>query len=294
MLQPKIQEIIQHEINEIKNSDREEKDNLLSLYQGAIDKVEKALSSGLRPDVIEAQKAVKKLPKGESKKALREELKKIPYREPLKSLSELYEQGLFIIDEGVTVENRIMEILEEKQLRVSDLAKLTGISQQNITQVIKKKMKPGIDFALKVSYVLSVPVEELFTLTKEAWVKPYKLGRDITLYINVVTYMIMDSTAKKEEIEKSGGHEYYDTETKTYLTKKEYEKIQQAYLKEKLDEKVKELKQEENDLSSTKLIAQAKEELRQEFNQRYVKIYQKLGKSFVPYVINSKKVVGKS
>ena len=78
------------------------------------------------------------------------------------SLEELKELGLYIIDEDeIVVENNIEEKCKERGMSISDLAKLTGLSRQNINAVTKNKMKPGIDFALKCSYVLNVPVEDI-------------------------------------------------------------------------------------------------------------------------------------
>jgi DNA-binding XRE family transcriptional regulator len=210
-------------------------------------------------------------------------------REKIKGLEELRERGLCIIDEDeITVENRILKILKEKELLLSDLAKLTGIPRQNISAVVKKKMKPGIDFALKVSYVLGIPVEEVFSLTEDAWVRPYK-HKDTTLYLDIVNMEIIDNVRKRELI-KENGYEYVNFETNEFLTREEYDKKLKQFLKQHTPSKMKELEEEYPELSTVKLTSLAKEELRKEFSEQYVKIFKKLGEKIQPYVINSKKV----
>jgi SPX domain protein involved in polyphosphate accumulation len=114
-------------------------------YQNALEAVKTAKETGMNPEVDKAKEVVSHLPSGDAKKALMEEVRSIPEREKINSLSELKEKGLCIIDEDEpTVENHIMQILKEKGLLVSDLAKLTGISRQNINAVVKNKMKPGV------------------------------------------------------------------------------------------------------------------------------------------------------
>lgn len=288
MLNKKTIQLVELEIKNVEEND------VKVAYNQAVDAVNKAMDSGMYPEVEHSKAFVSVLPTGDAKKALMEELRNIPRREKLESLAELKQMGLCIIDEDqTTVENHIMKTLQEKGLLVSDLAKLTGISRQNINAVVKNKMKPGIDFALKVSHVLGISVEELFTLTDNAWVKPYKQERDSTLYVDVVNLIILDNTAKKEEIAVDGS-EYFNQDTEEYMSRDEHAEILKEFLKKNTPAKVEELTGESSDLSTTKLTSQAKDELRKEFNETYVKVYKKLGERIQPYVINSKKVVSKS
>lgn len=288
MLNNKMKKMVEAEMKVLEDAE------LKASYTEAVKAVETALSVGMLPEVNEAKEVVSSLPSGDAKKGLMETLRNIPYREKINSLEALKEKGLSIIDEDETiVENHIMEILQEKGLLVSDLARLTGISRQNVNAVVKNKMKPGIDFAIKVSYVLGIPTEELFTLTESAWVKPYKPQRDSTLYVDVVNLMILDTSAKKEEIA-INGYEYFNQETQKYLTRDEHAELLKKHLAEKTSEKVEELKEEGSESTNAQLTSQAKEELRKEFSKQYVRMYKKLGERIQPYVINSKKVVGKS
>lgn len=206
-------------------------------------------------------------------------------REKINELSELREKGLCIIeDDMITVKNNILTVLEQKDLLISDLAKLTGISRQNINAVVRNKMKPGIDFVLKVSFVLGVPAEELFSLTDDAWIKPYKHERDATLYIDLVNLEIVDTKEKRKAIAESN-HEYFQVETGELLTKDEYEARLKEYIDQNREYKQETLKEEDEELTVNQIKSLAVEELKSEFNSNYSKIYKKLGRRIVPYVV---------
>lgn len=214
-----------------------------------------------------------------------EKMSKAGYREKINSLDDLKKEGLCLIeDDIVVVENRISKVLEEKKLLVADLAKLTGISRQNINAVIHKRMKPGIDFALKISYVLGVPVEELFSLTEDAWVIPYKYDRDTTLYLDIVNMEKVDAKEKRRAINETG-YEYVNVETGELITKEERDARLREYIEKHFAEKEKEIREEDDTLSTNQVRSIATEELRKEFNQMYSKIYKKIGKKIEPYVV---------
>ena len=243
------------------------------------------------------------------------------YRKKLKDLSELKSLGLSIIeDDQETVKNKLHDILKEKGLIISDLSKLTGISRQNINAVIRNKMKPSIEFVLKVSYVLGLKnVDDIFSLTEDAWVKPYRQERDATIYVNVIDMTMVDTKQKRIEIKESG-HEYYHVETGELFTKEEREELLRKHLDDNLEKSIDESKAEvleelkesgqleelledlrksHKDLSEEKLIDKAinsvqsanqtkskvTEELQDEFNSVYSKIYKKLGKRIEPYTV---------
>lgn len=243
------------------------------------------------------------------------------YKKQLKNLSDLKSLGLWIIeDDQETVKNRLLEILKEKGLIISDLSKLTGISRQNINAVIRNKMKPSVEFVLKVSFVLGLDkVDDIFSLTEDAWVKPYRQERDATIYVNMIDMTMVDTKQKRLEIKKSG-HEYYHVETRELFTKEEREELLRKYLEEHLESRIKESRKEvledlkesgeiENlieelsktnrDKTEAELIEKAinsvqsanqtkskvTEELKDEFNSVYSKIYKKLGKRIEPYTV---------
>lgn len=243
------------------------------------------------------------------------------YRKKINDLSELEKEGIIIIDdEDDTIIINLEEILEEKGLLISDLSKLTGISRQSINAVIRKKMKPSIEFVLKISYVLGIKeVDGIFQLSDKAWVMPYYHERDTTMYINLADMTIVDSRQKKKEIDETG-FEYFNLESGEKLTKNEHDQRLRTYLKDNIDNKMKELRKEvyleiknsgeleklekkfntspsdpdypeilEKIINRFQSVNQTKskatEELKEEFYKKYSKIYKKLGKKIDPYVV---------
>lgn len=209
--------------------------------------------------------------------------------EAVKDIKELKERGLYIIeDDEIVVEMLLPQVLKEKGLQISDLARLTGISRQNINAVIRNKMKPGIDFVLKVSFVLGEPIDNLFTLTDNAWVKPYKVGRDSTVFYDALNSRLVDNAVKREQIKQTGA-EYFDKETKQTYTKTKFQSMLKAYVEKNLVHKEQEIRTDDPELSRTSVNSFAVEELKQEFNSKYSKIYKKLGEKFEPYTLNNSK-----
>lgn len=205
--------------------------------------------------------------------------------EKINDLSELKERGLYIIeDDDIVVETKLPQVLKEKGLITSDLAKLTGISRQNINAVIRKKMKPGIDFALKTSYVLGVPVEELFTLTEEAWVKPYKVGADISVFVDVINLIVLDNRIKKALLKKDAC-EYVDVTTGQKLTKQEYDSLLKQYIAQNKEQQEDLVKKANPKMSPKRVKSVAVENLKREFRLKYSRIYKRLGEKIQPYVL---------
>ncbi|WCF11759.1 helix-turn-helix transcriptional regulator (plasmid) [Paenibacillus thiaminolyticus] len=205
--------------------------------------------------------------------------------EKINNLAELKERGLYIIeDDESMVENYLLQVLKDKGLNPSDLAKLTGISRQNINAIIHNKMRPGIDFVLKISYVLGEPIESLFKLTENAWVIPYKGEKDSSVYIDVFRLEIVDNSEKREQIKKTG-EEYFDRETNQTYTKEEYASMQKLHIEKHLAKREESLSTKHPKLSKTIINSYAIDELKKEFNSRYSKIYKKLGYRFQPIVI---------
>lgn len=244
------------------------------------------------------------------------------YAQKINDLNELENLGVHLIeDEQDTVGHRLQDILTEKGLLISDLSKLTGISRQNINAVMRNKMKPSIEFVLKVSYVLKLDkIDELFYLTENAWYKPYSVEGDSTTYLNAFTMTIVDTKEKKLE-KKFKDKEYFDVNTKELLDKKTYESLLQKRISntidkeilfireiildelkaqgryeitlEKMLDKYPNLKRDElvekvahSIRSANTIKSQAIEKIKDEFSENYSKIYKKLGVPFEPYVID--------
>lgn len=216
-----------------------------------------------------------------------------PVNIKLNSIDELIKKGYLLLEEGIPVSNKIDKILRDKQITPADLSKMTGISRQNINSVMKGKMKPGVDFVLKVIYVLDTPIEEIFQLKESAWVSTAKSTEESTLYVDLVGLRIIDGKTKKEEIF-SLGFEYYDTIEKKELTEEEFKNFLNEYIDDNLNITVVEMSDQiDTDgrkLSQKSLEALAKEKLKQTFEERYIKKYRKLAKKVTPIINRRKKI----
>ena len=205
--------------------------------------------------------------------------------QPLEDLRELEQNGLSIMEDDTPIlRNNIIAVLEAKGLNVSDLSTITGISRQNINAVVHNKMKPGVDFALKVSQVLGVSVNELFELTEEAWIRPYKKDRDIALFIDMIHMAIVDNKQKKAFIEENG-FEFYNVKTNEQVTKADYEERLRQFIDSKRVALTEKMKEEEPDLTANQIKSAVVEQLRSEFHEEYSKIYKRLGKNVPPYTV---------
>ncbi|HCL4480242.1 TPA: helix-turn-helix transcriptional regulator [Clostridium botulinum] len=229
-----------------------------------------------------------------TQKAMTKQTKKSkPVNIKLNSIDELTKKGYLILEEGIPVSNKIDKILRDKQITPADLSKMTGISRQNINSVMKGKMKPGVDFVLKVIYVLDTPIEEIFQLKESAWVSTAKSTEESTLYVDLVGLRIIDGKTKKEEIF-SLGFEYYDTIEKKELTEEEFKNFLNEYIDDNLNITVVEMSDQiDTDgrkLSQKSLEALAKEKLKQTFEERYIKKYRKLAKKVTPIINRRKKI----
>ena len=65
------------------------------------------------------------------------------------------------------VKNRLREILGEWGVKHVWICKKVGMHQTTFNRILKGEMMPSIRFALKISRVLNIPVEEIFWLEEE-------------------------------------------------------------------------------------------------------------------------------
>lgn len=149
----------------------------------------------------------------------------------LNNINELKKYGYDIMDKENVLNNKIKEILELKGLNQSDLSKLTGISRQNISDIIQNKLKPGVDFALKIALVLGVSVEEVFQLDESAWFKIAKLDDDTSIFIDVYELMIISNKERKKQI-KEGQLEYFLLNDKKCVDESTYKEMLDKYISE--------------------------------------------------------------
>lgn len=203
----------------------------------------------------------------------------------LNSISELEEKGLILMDEGLNIENHIDKYLKKKNITPGDLSKMSGLSRQSINSVMKGRMKPGIDFAMKVSYVLDTPIEELFSLKEGAWIKTEKTNDESTLYVDVARLEIIDGNVRRKRMEEDN-YEYFNLETKNYLTKEDYLNELENEINKRLKDEIDKLY--ENKANSKKRIEvitkMAKDKITEDFNEINVKLYRKLARKISPLI----------
>ncbi|CAI3637186.1 helix-turn-helix transcriptional regulator [Clostridium neonatale] len=63
--------------------------------------------------------------------------------------------------------NNLKKIIKERNLKYEDISKATKIGRTTIYQIANKKSVPNVEFALKLSQFLNVPLIELFSLEND-------------------------------------------------------------------------------------------------------------------------------
>lgn len=126
-----------------------------------------------------------------------------PYGQ-ISSLAELKKMGFILKpnEANAIYKHYIKEHLAKYDLSVADLAKLTGISRQNLATFISYKSIPNMIMAVKIAKVFGVSVEELFVLNEEAWYETAKVDAKTnkTLYLDCLTFELITSNRKNQLI----------------------------------------------------------------------------------------------
>lgn len=156
----------------------------------------------------------------------------------LNNIDELEKYGYDIMDKENVLNNKIKEILEERGFSQSDLSKLTGISRQNISDIIQNKLKPGVDFAIKIAVVLNVPVEDIFQLNESAWFKIAKLEDDTSIFLDLYQLKIIDNKERKNQL-KEDNLEYYLIKENKCIEESLYKTLLDTYISKYPDKKAK-------------------------------------------------------
>lgn len=132
----------------------------------------------------------------------------------LSSLQELEELGYSYEQPEVDVYSNLEKVLVEKGLDSKDLSELTGISRQTLHGILKKNRRVGVDVALKLSYVLNVPISEIFSLPKSSWFTLVTDSEDLAIYIDHLKLQLINSKGKKEIESSEGADLYVNIETR--------------------------------------------------------------------------------
>lgn len=201
----------------------------------------------------------------------------------LKNINELDKYNLVILDDlGINIDNKIPEILNKKGLTPADLSRMTGIARQNLNEILKGKLSPGVDFALKISIALGVNLEEVFQLKDNAWVRRLS-GDDGILYLDLYSLEIKDGRVNREI---KNSKDYIILEEKKIIDEAEYKELFKKYydenyniIYEEIAEKYPyEVKQRKNWIT--------KETINEKFNKVCTNRYKKLGVRLIPLINN--------
>lgn len=196
-------------------------------------------------------------------------------------LEKLYEMGYRIESKEQPIENRMEEVMLKKRVTSSSLVKMTGVSKQTMHAIMNGKMKPGVDFALKVSTVLQVPVEELFSLNDSAWETLINDDGNSIYWDLSALELVERHDIKKLEDEK--GVEYWDVEQESLITDETYQQILETAMTERMDEEMEKARQEKVRRRDEKVFHRmARESIEKDIETRYPKRFQRVVKRIKP------------
>lgn len=156
--------------------------------------------------------------------------------EKLDRFAKLHEMGYDIEQKEQPVIILLEDAMLKKKITSMRLCKKTGISRQTMNAVLNGKMKPGVDFALKVSKVLDIPVEDLFHLHESAW-ETLVIKDSQSIYWDIASMEIIERKDMKKIVEREG-EQYWDMEEDVLLSEAEYEAILAKELDERLEEEI--------------------------------------------------------
>ena len=61
------------------------------------------------------------------------------------------------------MQNNIRDIAQEKNIKISQIIKETGLSKSYVYDVINKKSSPSIEVAMKIANALKASIQEVFS-----------------------------------------------------------------------------------------------------------------------------------
>lgn len=61
------------------------------------------------------------------------------------------------------MQNNIRDIAQEKNIKISQIIKETGLSKSYVYDVINKKSSPSIEVAMKIASALKASIQEVFS-----------------------------------------------------------------------------------------------------------------------------------
>lgn len=193
----------------------------------------------------------------------------------------LYEMGYDIEKKQQPVIILLEDAMRQKKISSMTLCKKTGITRQTMNVVLNGKMKPGVDFALKVSKVLQIPVEELFKLHDSAW-ESLVTENSQSIYWDVAKEAMIEGKDVKQ-IEETNGVEYWSNEDERLVSQAEYEALLEKELEERMEEETEKARKIPVGRREEKVFHRmAKEAITEDMEKRYPLRFQRVVKSIKP------------
>lgn len=199
------------------------------------------------------------------------------------SVKELNEKGLYLfVDDKILIENKIHSIIKMKGYKLADISRMTGISKQNISNLLTTNIPPNIEYVLKIAYVLDVSVESLYEYNKKEWFIPYNQEESLSYYYDMYKNQLILNEQRKKQIDENGF---------VYLKKESNERIDENEASELLKEYtsfevVRKLAVELMEKDDTLSLSQAKKIVKEKqlilYKKSIIPIYQKVYKKITP------------
>lgn len=193
-------------------------------------------------------------------------------KKEVENLDELHAMNLFFPSAyDVQVENTLAKHLEERNIPVTDFARLVGISRQALNMAINETVAPDLVNAMKMAYILDVPVEELFKLANFAWVERAKDANKKTIYFDHFTNTVRSG----KDMKGTDRSERLDLKKNQLITEDEYKK----FLKEARETAAKNYLSQNPEDTRRDAVAEAKKEaeniIESLYPRRYSVLYRK-------------------
>lgn len=195
----------------------------------------------------------------------------------------LVEMGYDIEKKQQPVIIKLEEAMMKQKITSMKLCKKTGISRQTMNAVLNGKMKPGVDFALKVAKVLQMNVEEIFALHDSAW-ETLVTEDSQSIYWDVASEAMIEGKDVKH-IEEEQGTEYWSTADSKLIKQAEYEKVVEKALAERLEAEIEKARKLPVGRREEKIFQRiAKEAILEDINNQYPQRFQRVVKNIKPII----------
>lgn len=195
----------------------------------------------------------------------------------------LFEMGYDIEKKQQPVIIKLEEAMLKQKITSMKLCKKTGISRQTMNAVLNGKMKPGVDFALKVAKVLQMNVEEIFALHDSAW-ETLVTEDSQSIYWDVASEAMIEGKDVKH-IEEEQGTEYWSTKESRLIKQDEYEKMVEKELAERMEEEIEKARKLPVGRREEKIFQRiAKEAILEDIEKQYPQRFQRVVKNIKPIV----------